>query len=236
MQPGRVKSWAGLRLYFVAFALLALALVLAGFSPTFFVPVARRTFEGPITVYVHAAFFLTWVSLLIAQAVLAVSRKLTWHRQLGSISLVLIPAMIGSGVAVSLWATARDLRASQGDAALAYLFGLFCDVAVFAILASVAVAMRRTPPVHKRLMVLATIALLGPALGRIPAIADQTTAAIVALLLSLAVYDLVNNRRVHAATLWCGGGFFASTFVQVPIGATAPWLSIARRIMDLAPY
>jgi hypothetical protein len=233
---GLANHEATARPFFLLFALFSVAVVFAGFAPTFFIPIASRTFDSPLTVGVHAAFFLAWLSLLVVQTVLASSRKIRWHRQLGWSSAVLIPAMIASGVAVSLWATARDLRDGQGDAALAFLFGLFMDVTAFAVLASVAVMMRRKPQVHKRLIVLATIAILGPALGRIPIVGTVTTPIIVALVLSLAAYDLFSQSRVHPATTWGGLGLVASGFSQVPIGATTVWLSAARWIMTIAPY
>lgn len=236
MPRERVTDREGARLFFVVFATVSVAVVFAGFSRTFFVPVASGTFKAPLTVSVHAFFFLAWVSLLVVQAVLAFSRKIGWHRQLGWSSMILIPAMTTSGVAVSLWATARDLRAGQGDAALSFLFGLFMDVTSFAALASAAIVMRRKPQAHKRLIVLATIGILGPALGRIPLIGARTDLVIVALVLSVAAYDFVSHSRVHAATLWGGVGLLASGFAQVPLGATTLWLSIARRIMALAPY
>ncbi len=232
----RVSARASTRLFFVGFAIVSVALVVAGFSRTFFVPVAHGTFDGPLTLYVHASFFLAWISLLVAQASLAYSRNLGLHRRLGLFSLVLIPAMTVSGIAVSLWATARDLKSGQGDVALAFLLGLFMDVTAFAVLATLAVAMRRRAQVHKRLIVFATLALLGPALIRIPIIEGLTTPIFIALLLSVVVYDLLSLRRVHAATIWGGGGLFVSGLLQVPLGETTLWLSAAKRIMALAPY
>jgi hypothetical protein len=224
------------RSYFVVFAAVTVAVVLAGFARTFFVPIIHGTFSAPVTVGVHLSFFLAWVSLLVAQAVLAYSHNLNWHRQLGWSSAILIPAMTASGVAVSLWATARDLRAGQGDVALAFLFGLFMDVASFAALASTAVLMRGKPQVHKRLIVIATIGILGPALGRIPVIGTMSTPITVALIISLTAYDLASRGRVHPATLWGGIALLASGFAQAPIGGTAVWLSLARRAMMHAPY
>ncbi len=231
-----LNSRGVVRLYFLGFASVSVAVVLAGFWRTFFVPATHGTFNAHLTVHVHASFFLAWIGLLVVQTILALSRKMSWHRRLGWMSVILIPAMTASGFAVSVWATARDLRAGQGDAALAFLFGLFMDVAAFTVLACVAVAMRRRPQVHKRVIVLATIGLLGPALGRIPTIGTLTTPVIVALVTSVAMYDLVSRRRVHAATVWGGIGLLASSFLQVPVGATTLWLAVARRVMALAPY
>lgn len=216
--------------------MVSTALVLAGFSHTFFLPIARGMFIGPLTLYVHASCFLAWIFLLVVQTALAYSRHLGSHRRFGLISLILIPAMTASGVAVSLWATARDLRAGQGDVALAFLFGLFMDVAAFAALASLAVVLRRKPQVHKRLIAFATIGLLGPALTRIPILEGVTTPIFIALLLSVVAYDLLTLRRIHAATLWGGGGLFVSGLLQVPLGATTIWLSAAKRLMALVPY
>jgi hypothetical protein len=236
MTEARTLSGATQRSFFVVFAALSVVVVLIGFARTFFMPVAHGTFRAPPIVYVHASLFLAWISLLVAQTVLAFSHNLRWHRQLGWITVVLIPVMIASDIGVSLWATARDLRGGQGDVALAFLFGLFMDVASFAALATVAVVMRRKPQVHKRLIVIATIRILGPAIGRIPRIGAMSAAVLVALLLSVIAYDLVTRGRVHAATLWGGSALFATVFTQAPLGATSLWLSVARRIMMLAPY
>jgi len=236
MTEARTFSGATQRSFFVVFAAVSVLVVLSGFARTFFMPVAHGTFRAPRIVYVHASLFLAWVSLLVAQTVLAFSHNVRWHRQLGWISVVLIPAMIASDIGVSLWATARDLRGGQGNLALAFLFGLFMDVASFAALATVAVVMRRKPQVHKRLIVIATIGILGPAIGRIPRIGAMSATVVVALVLSVVAYDLVTRGRVHAATLWGGSALLASAFTQAPLGATTLWMSMARRIMMRAPY
>ena len=36
--------------------MVSVVLVLAGISHTFFVPIARGTFNGPLTLYLHASF------------------------------------------------------------------------------------------------------------------------------------------------------------------------------------
>jgi len=95
--------------------------------------------------------------------------------------------------------------------------------------------MRRKPQVHKRLIVIATIGILGPAIGRIPRIGAMSDAVLVALVLSVVAYDLVTRGRVHAATLW-GGSALLATALSQPLGATTLWLSMARKIMMRAPY
>jgi hypothetical protein len=224
------------RRFFIGFALVAATLVVAGFTGTFFLPVARGQFSRPPLVYVHGSLFFGWVILLIVQAQLAASRHLGWHRRLGWVGVALIPAMTASGVGVSVWATARDLRAGKGDAAASFFLGQLMDMLVFAALASLAILKRQRPDTHKRLIVMATVAILGAAIGRIPLVGRADSIVSLALVVSLAAYDLAVRRRVHAATVYGGLAVIGGGLVQAPLGATATWLSAARRIIGIVPY
>lgn len=222
--------------FYLGFGIAAATLVLAGFARTFFLPLARGQFSRPPLVYVHGALFFGWVTLLIVQGQLAASRRLMLHRRLGWIAVALIPAMAASGVGVSVWATARDLKAGRGDAAASFFFGQFMDMLLFAGLSSVAIAKRHRPDTHKRLIVMATIAILGAAIGRIPFIGRVDSAVTLALVLSMASHDLTVRRRVHPATLYGGLAVIGGGLLQGPVGATGIWLSTARRIIGLAAY
>ena len=43
--------------YFIGFAVIFAAIVLTGFSRTFFLPMARGTLSKPLIVHLHGAFF-----------------------------------------------------------------------------------------------------------------------------------------------------------------------------------
>ena len=91
-------------------------------------------------------------------------------------------------------------------------WGNFIGIAVFAGLIVAALLLRRNPQAHKRLMLLASISLVGPALARISRWAvfggeDSLFVPIVFLsLLALPIaYDVLSARRPHRATLiGCG--------------------------------
>jgi hypothetical protein len=85
-------------------------------------------------------------------------------------------------------------------------------LATFVVFVTAALLRRRRSDVHKRLMLLASIAIIGPAAGRIaPLLAlagapqwTQSSASLllfVGLPLSLFVYDIVTRRRPHWATV-----------------------------------
>lgn len=218
--------------FFVAFIAAAILLVLAGFGRTFVVPLVHGTFSAPWFVYVHAALFFAWMGLLMTQAVLAMRRRVDWHRRLGGVGAVLVPAMVVSGLAVASWATRRDVAAGQEHEALAFFFGQCMDMLLFGTLASATMWMRGTPATHKRLVLLATLAILGAAVGRIPGLGVAANWVTVVLLACLAIFDLRSLGRLHRATgfgsIWLLGGIF----MEEPLGNTAIWLAMAQHIIE----
>jgi hypothetical protein len=182
-------------------------------------------------VYVHGLLFFSWISLLFIQALLAVRRQLKWHRRLGWIGASLIPLMTASGVIVAYWATRRDVAAGQEAVALPFFFGMLMDMFLFASLGTAAVLARRNSPVHKRLILIATLAVLGAAVGRIPVLGGVANYITVFMLLCIAAFDALTIKRVHHATILGGAWLLVGGFSEIPIGDTAAWLSVAQRII-----
>jgi len=227
------------RRFFTAFAALSVVLTVAGFSQSFFVPLTRGVMAVPPVVYVHGSLFLSWVTLLLIQTLLVGLGRLRWHRRIGWIAAALVPSMVASGIGVSLWATARDMHDGHQDAALAFLFGLFTDMMTFGLLACAGILTRRRPETHKRLIVMATIVLLGAALVRLLALVTSTVrpwniAITVFLVVSVTAYDLRTKHRVHTATLCGGAAVLTNLIAQGPLGRTDVWLHVARRVMAFA--
>ena len=156
----RIKS----RFYFAA-ALIALAAVLIGFWKTFILPSFRGTFEAPLVIYVHGAFLFLWTLLLVLQSVLVHKRKIKVHRTIGYFGLAIAAGVIISTPAAGVYVLRRDI-AEQGQIAISSLLGTFLTPTVFAILVAAAVKYRWRPEIHKRLMVLAMIAIMWPAFFR----------------------------------------------------------------------
>ncbi len=217
--------------FFVAFISTIIFLVLAGFGRTFVVPLLRGTFSAPWFVYVHGALFFAWITLLLAQALLAVRRKMVWHRRLGWVGATLIPAMVVSGIAVAVWATRRDVAAGQEHEALAFFFGQCMDMLLFGSLAFAAVLMRTNPAMHKRLVLLATLAILGAAVGRIPGVGLVANWVTVGLFVCLAIFDMRNTGRFHRATVAGGMWLLGGIFTEEPLGETEIWLAIAQHLV-----
>jgi hypothetical protein len=209
--------------------------VAAGFAPTYYL---KPLFAGPalpLFLHIHGALFTAWVLLFVAQTSLVTANRADLHRRLGVVGAVLAVTMIISGPAVAI-ESARLARPALG--VLAHASPLFVlviplgSVVVFAVLVGLGLYYRRRPDAHKRLMLLATLALLPPALARIQilnAVGPQAFFGVTVLfVVAVVAYDFRTRRRIHAVSLW-GGLFLALSFPgRIAVGHTDAWFAFAR--------
>jgi hypothetical protein len=116
---------------------------------------------------------------------------------------------------------------------LAFLAVPLIDMMMFGGLVGTALALRRRPAAHKRLMLLATLGLLTPAVARLPI--DGLRGAglpvffgvmILCVLLAVAI-DTARNRRLHPAFAWGAAIVVVSVPLRLLFAQTAAWQSIA---------
>jgi hypothetical protein len=217
--------------YFVGFTIVFALLVLAGFSRTFFLPMAKGTLEKPLVVHMHGALFFGWTALLVLQAFLAATKRLRLHRKIGSLGGWLIIPMLLMGTIVAARDTVHDYYAGDGNAALSFFYGELADLAMFGMLAGAAMFVRNRPDFHKRWVIMGSLGLLGAAVGRIPEISSFGLYIFVGLIASVAAYDVASRRAVHAATLIGAAVLLAMNLSEEPIGNTQAWLSASHRIL-----
>src|SRR5580698_8346091 len=140
-------------------AAAAVATVFAGFAPTFYL---RGSFpqNRPMSVllHVHGIVFSAWVTAFLIQTLLIARGARSMHRLVGWVSVGIAAAMVLLVVA----AVIEQLRPPP----LALALSAF-DIVVFAVLVGAAIHYRNRPDWHKRLMLSATIVLLGAPMFRI---------------------------------------------------------------------
>jgi hypothetical protein len=107
---------------------------------------------------------------------------------------------------------------------------------LFGVLVAVALAMRRSPETHRRLMLLATITLLNPALGRLVGSYLGVGLAGFLLLIFLltdvfvivaVLYDLQIRGSVHPALVRGGLAVVVLQPVVLALGRTSTFLTLA---------
>lgn len=219
------------RHFFSAAACLIALIVFAGFAPTFYLSGA---FEGPKLTplaQIHGVVFTLWVVLLLAQTRLAAVGRIAWHRQLGVFGAALAVAMTVVGVATALAAAARGHAPGGGDPR-SFLIIPLGGIAAFAVTVAFAIATRRRLDVHKRLMMIANISLLDPAIARLPlaimAAHPLVSFGLACLLgVAVAIYDLATLGRVHRATLIAVPVTAAWQPLALYFGETEAWLQVA---------
>jgi hypothetical protein len=108
---------------------------------------------------------------------------------------------------------------------------------VFVILVSLAMYLRRRPDYQKRLMVLAMLSLLGPAITRLPLsfirnhdVSDAIVIDVSCVLIRL-IADTIRNRRLHPAFGWGGSLVIGSIFVVAAFAQSSIWIRIARPLL-----
>lgn len=217
--------------YFVGFAVIFAAIVLTGFSRTFFLPMARGTLSKPLVVHVHGAFFFAWTGLLISQAVLAATKRLRLHRKVGSVAGWMVLPMLLLGTVVATQDTVHDFSAGDGNAALSFYYGELADLAMFGLLAGGAMLLRQRPEYHKRWVLLGSLGLIGAAIGRIPEISSFFLYIYLGLIASVAAYDIASRRALHPATVIGAAVLLLLGLSEERIGNSAYWLQTAHHLL-----
>lgn len=213
-------------LFFTTMALVMLATVFFGFAHTYYYAgVFRAPLPSPI-IHIHGAVFSCWILLLVAQTSLVSASRTDIHRRLGLAGFFLACLMLVLGLVAATDALARNAPVGR-DPHMFFIFHL-TDMLVFGVLVYFAFRARPDPPAHKRFIYIATIALLGPAIARLPVAFIHPSSPVVTwltegFLLVLVLYDLWSTHRIHRATLWAGVFLVAVLQVRVPIGKTAAW-------------
>ena len=193
------------RLYILA-AILTPLIVLAGFARTYYLKPFFNTpdLAGRI-VHLHGIVMTAWVVLFVVQISLVATRRTRIHQRLGVFGAGLAALVVIVGVLTALYAAARV--GTPGPPELGFLIIPLGDMLIFAILIGLALYFRRKLDIHKRLMLLAAINLLTPAIARIPLdfIINGGPLAFFALtdvcLLACVAFDTFKHRRLHPVFL-----------------------------------
>jgi hypothetical protein len=231
--------------FFVAMSAILLAIVLIGFAPSFYLrglmPLPSVRGVDPLSQPLHLFFVLhgfaltLWYALLVLQTVLVANARTRWHRWIGWLG---VPAALGVVVSAIVVVTFRIPTAQRAGVATSLLLsplGLF--LVAFVVLVTTAILQRKRPELHKRLMIAASVSILGPALARFgnglaAAGMDSGVAFRIAgwagtfviflLLAAMIVHDKLALRRVLPATWLSVAMPMAVTVYSLLLLVTAP--------------
>jgi len=240
--PAHARSRPTPPLFYVVMGFVALFAALAGFTLTFFKPLSEGTFHAPPVIFLHAACAFGWVIVFAMQPWLIRTRRKAMHRQLGLAAIGLAVGFALTAPFVAAYAAARDYANGDGEVAISSIPGTFSSALIFIGLVIGGYLSRRDGGAHKRLMLLATIALLWPAWFRFrhyfPSVTHpEIVFAIVladSLIVIAALRDLIVERRIHVVWLVGGTLLIAEHITEALLFDTAGWRVLAHALY--APF
>jgi hypothetical protein len=211
--------------------------VFAGFAPTFYLrSLGQHTTSLTLLVFVHGAVFTAWIVSFLLQTTLIASGSREMHKRLGWTMVGMALLMVGLVCVVTL----NQMRRSPPElGAFVLALNLF-NIFVFACLTVAGVLTRNRADWHKRLMLAATISLIGAAIIRIYFPLLPHTAPPNVMLLAFLTNDLFfvpcffYDRRVrgkvHAAHV-CGLALILVSQIATPVAAmSARWQGYAQAL------
>ncbi len=214
------------RAFFLVVLTIIWAGIVAGFVPDMFRHVLDHHPAYALIVHVHAVAYVGWLALLTTQMSLIRTGRADLHRRVGIAGFALILVMAVLGPAAAIVMARRQLGTPDSDPPFLIIQAMI--VVNFTATALAALAMRKTPAAHRRLMLIAAIFLssagfsrwLGPSLGK--ALGDGFMADYLQLflcsdllLIAIGAYDLLTRGRLHRAYV-----------VAVPLGVLSQALAI----------
>jgi hypothetical protein len=223
------------RWFFTGMAIAMLATATAGFMPSLVHTAGRRAPLSPLAA-AHGIMFFGWLLLFLVQSRLVATRNVVIHRRLG-VAAVFLAALMVPLTYITTAAMVRRSFELSGDLKIEHdplyesIFP-FGDIAIFAVLVIAAVAYRRRPEIHKRLMLFANIILmpapLAHLIGHTPWLAALPGAIIAVpismFLIAAVARDYLLLGRVHPLTSCLALFLFLSGPLRAGlIGPSAAW-------------
>ena len=227
--------------FFSAMAVAIVLTALAGFARTYFLrPLLPAAAPPPreLTplIHLHGLLFTGWVLLLLVQARLVAAKQIGLHRRLGIAGAAMAALMVVVGTLTAIYGVVRGVAPFGMDPRRFLIVPLFA-IFLFAVFVVAGVWARRDAQSHKRWMLLATIALLPPAIARWVLLLGLGPPVVFAvatlLLLPLIGWDLKTRRRLHPVTLWGGLLLVVSGPLRLMLAKTDGWLVISDWLVGL---
>jgi len=220
------------RMFYSTMAFAILIVIFVGFSRTFYLrPYFFPERLIPLLI-LHGMIFSSWITLFVTQTALVATKKTSIHMKLGIASLVIAPLMLLVGTYTAL-VRAKGPSPIPGVNPLSFLTIPLGDMLIFGILFGAAYYYRKKLDTHKRLMLLASIALLPAAVARWPLNFIATGGPLVfygladLFIVPCLIFDIITRGRPHRATVLGGALIVVSHPLRLIIGGTHAWLAFA---------
>ncbi|MGI8732241.1 MAG: hypothetical protein ACR2LM_02940 [Pyrinomonadaceae bacterium] len=172
-KPARTCPARSARYFYIAAAVVMLAVMLTGFYPYYLRGEGmggRKISPQLLTlVLIHGAAMTAWVVLFLIQSLLIASRNRRLHMKLGwgAVAVALVVSVSGFMVAIQS-VRPFPLLPFWGMDYRQFLMVMLAEVALFTLFVLAGVLSRKRPKVHRAMMLLASLSILAGATVRMP--------------------------------------------------------------------
>jgi hypothetical protein len=199
---------------------------------------------APRIVHFHAVIFVGWMVFLTVQILSIRNRHVAWHRRWGMFGagLATLMLVVGPATAIAVDRQKWFFHHKQPN----FLAVQLGDLLSFGVLVAFALAFRKRPSTHKRLMLMATIALSAAGWARLEGALDhnhwpkgliydfpQLYYGSVILLAVFAAYDFATRRRLHPAFLAGAAFILGWETLEVLLWRSDAFTPFARHIIGV---
>jgi hypothetical protein len=221
-----------------AYLVLTVALTLfmfVGFSRTYYL---RHWFDVPPITYLlhaHAILFTAWMVLFVIQVRLISKQDFRTHMQLGIAGMIVAALIFAVGIVATFVSASTPGPRPMGLAPAQFSILPASSILFFGALVLAAFLLRRRAQLHKRLMVLAMIAILGPPCARLIRAAGlgqdflviQMSVTAFFVICAL-VADWMRHRSIHAVYAIGGTLLLLSWPVRFWFARTPAWEAVGQ--------
>jgi len=201
--------------FFLTMSILFMLFLLLGFAPTFYLAPAFGNPSLPSYLYVHGIIITSWFIWFVMQSALIERKRFARHIVLGKVGIGIAILIIPGGLLATfnflshLTEMGVDISENAGLWS-AIIWRNFGDLTFFSLFFTLAIYYRRKVNFHKRYILFASLAIVGPAVARLyqypilNTMTDEVTFKQGLYLIMLAVIlanDLIRHRRLQTATI-----------------------------------
>lgn len=238
----RIAPAAAEHRFFSWLSVAAVLMIFAGFARSYYLVVPGILPEAtPLTplLHVHGIVFTAWLLLYLVQSWLPGTGNLRLHKRLGQVGAPLLVLLVAVGTVTAFRLAALGIAAHDRDT-VGFFAWTIGDIIVFAAFIWAALAARRDPARHKRLMALAMAGMIGPGLGRVMGQLGLGGYGMGNLLppilfgLTVVAWDVASRGRVLPVTSRAFAILFASEVMREALMLAPGWPDVAARIVSIA--
>jgi hypothetical protein len=232
LTPPRSRRW-----FSTAIGLGVIGIVVVGFSRTYYLKAFFDTRPLTVRLHLHGFAMTAWLVLFLVQARLIATHRRSLHMRLGIAGTILAAVAVATTYAAGFEFAAHGV-AQDAHTAISRLYSSLQLATLFGLFVAAGIVFRSRPEIHKRLMVLAMLAAVGPGAHRaVTLIAGHGAPhshviVITMLLVACLVYDWRTRGRPHPVLLWGGVLLIALQLTRRLVGGSELWQQIGNWLIS----